>query len=63
MKNKRRHIFIKVDETRLNPYSDQTGKFPCRSSRGNKYFLIGFDLQANYSKFIPIKNVTEKELI
>ena len=44
-------------------FSDQTGKFPCYSSRGYKYIFIMYDYDSNTILSEPIKNRSESELI
>ena len=38
-------------------YTDLTGRFPFRSSRGNEYILIGYHYDANATLAEPIKNM------
>ena len=37
--NKSHDLFHKVIDIRDTIYTDQTGKFACKSKRGNNYFL------------------------
>ena len=37
-------------------YSDQTGRFPFRSSRGNEYIMVMYDYDANAILVAPLKN-------
>ena len=48
-----------LDETTC---SDQTGKFPCTSSRGNKYLMIVYCYDANAILMRPLKNRKSEEL-
>ena len=41
---------------KLTTYSDQTGRFPHRSSRGNEYLVIMYDYDSNAILCEPIKN-------
>ena len=41
-----------------NTFSDQTGKFPCISSRGFKYIFVMYDYDSNSILSEPIKNRT-----
>ena len=43
--------------------SNQTGMFPCISSRGMKYVCIFYIYDANYIKSVPIKSRDKKELL
>jgi hypothetical protein len=40
LKQKHQDIFIRVYEEKEIVYSDQTGKLPTTSSRGNKYLMV-----------------------
>ena len=37
---KNHDIYVKIDQVRDAIYTNQTGKFPITSSRGNKYIMI-----------------------
>ena len=43
-------------------YSDLTGKFVCKSSRGNQYLLIIYDYDSNTILQEPLKNRTAGEI-
>ena len=47
---------------KLTTYSDQTGRFPHRSSRGNEYVMIMYDYDANTILCAPLKNRQEKSI-
>lgn len=44
-------------------YSDQTGRFPHTSSRGNKYIMIVYDYDSNAILAEPMKSKAEAEMI
>jgi hypothetical protein len=44
---------VLVDQGQL--YTDLTGKFPVRSSKGNSYVMVCYVYDCNYVKFIPMK--------
>jgi hypothetical protein len=44
---------VLVDQGQL--YTDLTGKFPVRSSKGNSYVMVCFVYDCNYVKVIPMK--------
>ena len=44
-------------------HTDQTGKFPHRSSRGNNYQMVLIDIDSNSIWAEPMKNRTEGEMI
>jgi hypothetical protein len=56
-------IYIKTYDTHDTVYSDQTGKFPHSSSRGNRYQMILYHTNCNSIWVEPTKNRTEGELI
>ena len=48
---------------KLTTYSDQTGRFPHRSSRGNEYIMIMYDYDANAILCEPLKNRQAKTIM
>jgi hypothetical protein len=44
-------------------YTDQTGRFPVVSSKGNKYIMILYDYDINAILSQPIKDRTAPELL
>ena len=52
-----------IDEQTGKTFSDQTGKFPCHSSKGYKYIFVMYDYDSNAIIAEPIKNRSESELI
>jgi hypothetical protein len=44
-------------------YTDQTGRFPVVSSKGNKYIMILYDYDSNAILAQPIKDSTAPELL
>jgi hypothetical protein len=44
-------------------YTDQTGRFPVVSSKGNKYIMILYDYDSNAILAQPIKDRTAPELL
>ena len=56
-------IFVAVYEPRATFYTDQTGRFPQQSSRGNNYQMVLFDVDSSSTWVEPMKNRTEGELI
>ena len=56
-------IFISVYDPRATIFTDQTGKFPLRSSRGNHYQMVVHDIDSNSTWVEPMKNRTEGEMI
>jgi hypothetical protein len=44
-------------------YTDQTGRFPVVSSKGNKYIMILYDYESNVILAQPIKDRTTPQLL
>ena len=53
--------FVSFEAT-AKAYSDQTGRFPYTSSRGNQYLMIIYDYDSNAILQEPLKNRTASEL-
>ena len=51
------------NETKRTMYSDQMGRLPITSSRGNKYLMVAVELDGNYEDAEPLKACNTKELI
>jgi hypothetical protein len=47
---------VVVDQGQL--YTDLTGKFQVRSSKGNSYVMVCYVYDCSYVKFIPIKSLS-----
>ena len=60
---KKRDVFININDPKGTVYTDQTGKFPHGSIRGNKYQRILHEIDGNYTWIEPMKNKTEGEKI
>jgi hypothetical protein len=52
---------VLVDQGQL--YTDLTGKFPVRSSKGNSYVMVCYIYDCNYVKVIPMKSRSASEWI
>jgi hypothetical protein len=52
---------IIVDQGQL--YTDLTGKFPVRSTKGNSYVMVWYVYDCNYVKVIPIKSRSDSEWV
>jgi hypothetical protein len=44
-------------------YTDLTGKFPVRSSKGNSYVIVCYVYDCNYVKVIPMKSRSASEWV
>ena len=56
-------MFVKVVDLKETMYTDQTGKFPYLSSKGNRYIMVGYHTDANYIFLEPMKNRSDMHLI
>jgi hypothetical protein len=52
---------VLVDQGQL--YTDLTGKFPVRSSKGNSYVMVCYIYDCNYVKVIPIESRSASEWV
>ena len=62
---KEKDVYIKIIDTReLNGviYTDQTGRFPITSSRGNKYIMVMVHIDSNAILVEAMKNKTDEEM-
>jgi hypothetical protein len=50
---------VVIDQGQL--YTDLTGRFPVRSSKGNLYFMICYSYDSNYVKAVPMKSRSASE--
>ena len=57
-----RDIYTRVYEVRNTVFSDQTGQFPTRSSRGNKYIMVMVEIDSNAILVEPLKSRKDAEL-
>ena len=60
---KHNDIFVKVENLRETICTDQTGAFPVRSRKGNRYILIMCDIDSNAIISEPMRNKTTGEMI
>ena len=57
-------VYLRVfDATKKSMYTDQTGRFPITSSRGNKYIMVAVEMDGNYIDAEPMRSRTTKDLI
>jgi hypothetical protein len=57
------HVFMTVHEVTGSISSDQSGRFPITSNRGNGYVALFYVYNPNYIKSVPIKNQSKEELL
>eukprot|EP00804_Cyclotella_cryptica_P020393 CCRYP_012628-RA/>CCRYP_012628-RA protein AED:0.35 eAED:0.35 QI:0/-1/0/1/-1/1/1/0/376 len=63
LKQRHKDIYIHVYDEKEIVYSDQTGKFPTTSSRGNKYLMVLYYMDGSYIMMEPMKSRHENEMI
>jgi hypothetical protein len=56
-------IYTKVYDARETIFSDQTGKFPTRSQRGNKYIMVMVEIDSNAILVEPMNSKKDTEMI
>ena len=58
-----RNVYIKIHNAAETMHSDQTGRFPATSSRGNQYVMVLVEVDRNYIDAKPLKNKSEGAMI
>ncbi len=56
---KMKDIYIKIYNATKTMHSNQTGRFPATSSRGNEYIMVSVEVDGNYIDAEPMKNKSE----
>ena len=56
-------VTFKIIELEGKVFSDQTGRFPITSSRGNKYIMVMFVEDANAILAEPLKSRAERDIV
>ncbi len=59
----KQNIIIKTFNMEGTIYTDQTGRFPVQSNRGNTSLMVCFDVDANYIDAEPIQNHHDNQMI
>jgi hypothetical protein len=57
------HVFMQIHAIDGVISSDQTGRFPITSNRGNAYVVVFYIYDANYIRSVPIKSRSKEELL
>ena len=57
-----RDVYTKVYDIRNTTFSDQTGQFPTRSRKGNKYIMVMVEIDSNAILVEPINSRKDPEL-
>ena len=60
---KMKDMYIKIHNAAETMHSDQTGRFPATSSRGNQYIMVLVEVDGNYIDAEPMKNKSEGSII
>jgi hypothetical protein len=55
------HVFMTVRKVPSSVSSDQSGRFPITSNRGNTYVALFYVYAPNYIKSVPIKTQSKEE--
>ena len=56
-------VYIKTYDPRETIFSDQTGKLPTQSQRGNKYIMVMVEIDSNAILVEPMNSKKDKEMI
>ena len=56
-------VYIKIHNATETMHTDQTGRFPATSSRGNQYIMVLVEVDGNYIDAEPMKNRTDGSII
>jgi hypothetical protein len=59
---KHNNVYTKVKEAQETMYTDQTGAFPVRSRKGNRYIMILVEIDQNIIISEPTRSRTSGEL-
>jgi hypothetical protein len=57
------NILVKVINANETVYTDQTGRLPIQSSKGNTSLMIYYDVDANYIDAEPLRNHADNQMI
>jgi hypothetical protein len=60
---KAKDIYIKIYNVSETMHTDQTGRFPATSSRGNQYVMVLVEVDGNFIDAEPMKNRSEGAMI
>ena len=60
---KAKDIYIKIHNVHETMHTDQTGRFPATSSRGNQYVMVIVEVDGNFIDAEPMKNRSEGAMI
>jgi hypothetical protein len=57
------NILVKVVNTHNTVYSNQTGRLPVQSIRGNQFLMVFYDVDSNYIDADPMKDHQDNSMI
>ena len=60
---KAKEVYIKVHNATETMHSNQTGRFPATSSKGNQYVMVLVEVDENFINAEPMKNRSEGAMI
>ncbi|KAL7516095.1 hypothetical protein ACHAWF_000024, partial [Thalassiosira exigua] len=60
---KHNDIYVSVEEAKETIYTDQTGAFPARSRKGNRYIMVLCEIDNNIIISEPMRNRTSGEMV
>ena len=60
---KAKDVYIKIFNSSETMHTDQTGRFPATSSRGNQYIMVLVEVDGNFIDAEPMKNRSEGAMI
>jgi hypothetical protein len=58
-----RDVYTETDMVRETMFSDQTGQFPTRSQRGNKFIMVMVEIDSNAILVEPMKSRKDEEMM
>ncbi len=61
--SKAKYVYIKVQNATETIHTNQTGRFPATSSKGNQYIMILIEIDGNFIDAKPMKNKSEGSMI
>ena len=60
---KTKEVYTKVHNATETMHTDQTGRFPATSSKGNQYIMVLVEVDGNFIDAEPMKNRSEGAMI
>ena len=60
---KQNDVFIKIIDMKDTIYTDQTGQFPHKPSKGNRLIMVAIHIDSNYIAMEAMKKRTEGQMM